>query len=322
VVAGTADGACVASCVGSQSSGACDGNGTCIPATACPGGYLCDNGTRCALSCTTSCAPGYFCSGSTCVPVKANGQACAKGGECSSGQCVDGICCASAACADCLSCNVDGHAGVCTPVSAGTADGACVATCPTGGNQTSGLCDGSGACRSATACPDGQLCGANNQCSADCSSLGCSAGFYCSGSTCVALKSDGAACATDLECAHGHCISNGSTSVCCSTTCADVPCGTRALCDVSGAGCQSYAEGSACDVVSTTCSSDGHASLTGPGTCSTGACQPTSTACLTGYLCVGGACVAPGGCTTSADCDTANLYACNTSNGNCELPGN
>jgi hypothetical protein len=97
---------------------------------------------------------------------------------------VDGTCCASASCADCLSCNLSGRRGICSAVPSGTADGACVAVCPAGGNQTSGLCDGAGGCRPATPCPGGQLCGANNQCSTDCTSVGCSAGFYCSGSTC------------------------------------------------------------------------------------------------------------------------------------------
>ena len=317
VAAGAADGVCVASCVGSQLSGLCDGNGTCRPAAACPGGYLCNtNNTQCAASCTTSCAAGFYCAGSACVPIKANGLACASGAECSTGQCVDGFCCASASCDPCLSCNVGGHEGTCFPVAAGAADGACVAQCPAGGNQESGLCDGSGACRKASACPGGNLCGTNNQCSADCTTVGCTAGFYCSTTTCLPLKADGSACGGPSECTHGQCISGGSGSICCSTACTDVTCGSQALCNPSGIGCQTHAEGSACTAGQATCSSDGHSSLAGTGTCASGACQPTATPCLTGYLCVGSACVTPGGCTATSGCDTA--YTCNTGTGNCE----
>ena len=319
VAAGTANGACVAACVGSQLSGLCDGNDACRPAAACPGGYLCNNNTQCAVSCTTSCASGYYCSGGACVPVKAIGLACASGGECSSGHCVDGFCCASASCAaDCLACNVSSHQGACFPVPAGTARGACVAQCPARGNQSSGLCDGSGSCGAARACPGGNLCGANNQCSADCTTVGCSSGFYCSGTTCTALKPDATACGSSTECAHGQCISNGSANICCATACTNVTCGTQALCNPSGTACQTYANGSACAAGAAACASDGHSSLASTGTCASGACQPTATPCLTGYLCVGSACVTPGGCTATIDCDIANAYDCNTSTGNCE----
>jgi hypothetical protein len=116
------------------------------------------------------------------------------------------------------------------------------------------------------------------------------------------------------------CTSDGTTSVCCSSTCTDVPCGTRALCNASGSGCQSYADGDACAAGAAGCAPDGHASLASTGTCSGGTCQPSATPCLAGYLCVAGSCATPGSCATAGGCDAANLYTCNTSTGNCELP--
>lgn len=320
VPAGTADGTCVASCVGSQLAGLCDGAGDCRPATACPGGYLCNTGTQCATSCTTSCASGFFCASGVCVAQKSNGQTCAAGGECTSGQCVDGVCCASASCPDCQSCNVSGKAGTCSAVPAGAADGACVASCPPGTNQSSGLCDGSGVCRAATTCPAGNLCGTGNQCATDCSTVGCAAGYFCAGTTCTALKPDGTACASDSECQNGHCISSGTSKICCSTTCTDTACGTTALCNASGSGCQMRPEGSAC-TAQASCSADGRSSITSTGTCTAGSCVGIATSCLTGYLCVGGACVLPGGCTATSGCDTDNQYRCDPPTGICELRG-
>jgi hypothetical protein len=318
VPAGTADGTCVARCTGSEQGGLCDGNGACRALVPCPNGYLCSNGTECAASCTTSCASGYYCDNDSCRVQKANGDTCAAGRECLSGQCVDGFCCASASCSDCLSCDVVGHQGACYPVAAGVADGACLAHCPAGSNLSSGLCDGNGACRAATPCPDGNLCDNNDRCATDCTAVGCSPGYYCSSATCVAGKTNGDPCAADSECASGHCVADGVGSICCSTTCTDVTCGTRALCGGGGNGCQTYGEGSACQAGAATCSVDGHSSLQAMGTCSSGACQPTAIACLAGYLCVGQACVEPGGCSVSSGCDAGNSYFCNTSNGNCE----
>jgi hypothetical protein len=318
VAAGTADGACVASCVGNQLGGLCDGSGSCRPPAACANGYLCGSNAECATSCTTTCAPGYYCAGNACVAQKANGQGCGGGGECASGQCVDGTCCAASSCQDCMSCNVAGHEGACYQVPAGTADGTCVSVCPIGGNQVAGLCDGNGSCRTASACPDGNMCGGNGQCSNDCTATECASGFFCSGTSCVAMKNDGAPCSLDGECIHGNCISGGSGSICCSVACADVTCGTMALCNANGSGCQTHGEGSACSAGSATCASDGRSSLAATGTCSSGVCQPDATPCTTGYLCVGSACVAPGSCTAVSDCDAANSYTCNTTNGNCE----
>jgi len=313
-----ADGDCSKSCADAQTSGPCDGEGACRPATPCPGGYACNNATECAVSCTTSCAAGYYCSPqNTCVAKKDNGQGCAAGGECTSGNCVDGVCCSSACNEDCRSCNLTGTEGTCAPVASGSADGTCVAACPLGGNQTSGLCDGAGACRGPSACPGGQLCGAGNQCATSCAGSGCADGFYCSGTECLPLKSDGAACASAGECEHGICISNGTSLICCSRACPDVTCDTNGLCQPSGTGCQTYPAGSTCSAGSAACSADGRASLSGSGTCSGGACQPTPTPCQTGYLCVGTACVGPGGCNATTGCDTANQYHCDTVSGNC-----
>jgi hypothetical protein len=280
-------------------------------------------GGACATSCTPSTAgascdtaAGYHCIDGLCQK-KHNGGTCNSNADCATGRCVDGVCCASPSCPDCESCNVSGHEGVCYAVPAGTADGACAAQCPAGSNQMSGLCDGNGACRPASDCPNGALC-SNNQCATDCSGVGCTAGYFCVGSACTATKPDGSICAADGECTHGHCLSDGTRKICCATTCTDTVCASTALCASSGAACQTYAEGSPCTVGSPTCSPDGHAQLAGTGTCSAGNCQPLSTSCQTGYMCVSNACVVPGACTPTSGCDAVLGYACNAGSGNCE----
>jgi hypothetical protein len=156
---------------------------------------------------------------------------------------VDGYCCGSASCTDCSSCNVSGHQGTCYPVAAGTADGTCVASCPQGGNQVSGLCDGSGSCRGASSCPNGQMCGSSNQCATDCSSSGCVSGDYCLGGSCVQQKANGVACTGVAgECSSGNCVDG----YCCATS----NCGVCQSCNVSGleGTCQNSPVGTPCGI--------------------------------------------------------------------------
>ena len=187
------------SCTGTSHTlpATCDGSGNCPAAvvSSC-GSYVCSSTSpTCLTTCTSDadCADDLTCLQTTnrCGDKLGAGDPCVASSDCASGHCVDDLCCADESCADCKSCNVSGHAGTCYPVAAGSADGACVAQCPEGSNQTSGLCDGNGACLEASACPGGYLCGSNNQCATDCSGIGCSSGYECSGTTCVATGIDG-----------------------------------------------------------------------------------------------------------------------------------
>ena len=100
---------------------------------------------RAACGGDSDCVGGMVCNAGSCGK-KRLGQICAAGSECDSGNCVDGVCCSSASCGTCLSCNVTGSAGSCTPVPAGAMEphGGCPSAPPCGFN---GLCDGTGACR-------------------------------------------------------------------------------------------------------------------------------------------------------------------------------
>lgn len=68
-----------------------------------------------------------------------NGDPCEVGDACNSGHCVDEICCDAACDGDCVSCNIDGSVGICSPhPAANDPDGDCGA----------GTCDGAGNCAS------------------------------------------------------------------------------------------------------------------------------------------------------------------------------
>ncbi len=89
-----------------------------------------------------SCSEGQSCDGTGACKSK-NGQACAAASACASGHCVDGVCCDVACAGDCVSCNLQGRVGVCTPHAAGTdPDGECTS----GSGVCKATCDGVGSC--------------------------------------------------------------------------------------------------------------------------------------------------------------------------------
>ena len=102
-----------AACMGSTHTPAprCDGNGACTarPPAACPNNLTCASATACNTKCAGNgdCAGGMVCdiAAGTCRPPgKTNGQACAAGSECSSGNCADKVCCDLACTGTCRSC--------------------------------------------------------------------------------------------------------------------------------------------------------------------------------------------------------------------------
>ncbi len=184
-------------CVGSVS---CNGNGACgallPPGSTCTLGGECQSGscvdgvccnTACFGACqacnlagsvgactniaantdpANECANGA-CSGSGACKLD-NGQACAGGTACLSGNCVDGVCCGTACGGTCQACNVAGSLGTCTNIPSGT-DPA---------NECSGTanCNGAGAC---TLLPQGSTCSLASQCA-----TGFCADGYCCDSAC------------------------------------------------------------------------------------------------------------------------------------------
>jgi len=225
-------------CCNSGCSGACEtcakvkgasADGTCtpLPASTKPaacGGYAC-TGTSgaCAAACTTDagCATGFYCDGSFCQKTRAQGDGCARTGQCTSGlTCADGVCCNSACDGLCQACSVankeSGDApGVCGPAKIGTDPGD---RCP---KEDSATCGKSGVCGAGGTCalwPKGSACGSGISCDGGsakgrtCDGLGScvtdSAGTSCKPGTCSTTLGCTFACAADTECdAKGFCDS-------------------------------------------------------------------------------------------------------------------
>jgi len=180
------------------------------------------------------------CDAGTCK--KDNGQTCASGVECVSGNCVDGRCCNSACTTTCQACNVAGSLGTCSNLTGGVDD-----TFP------ANACVGTNSCAAGTCKKDnGQVCGAG----AECVSGNCIDGVCCNtacGATCFSCNVAGSvgtctpnlagtetsnecntgaaptcngagACgdggALGVACVTGGCLSgNCVDGVCCDTTC-------------------------------------------------------------------------------------------------------
>jgi hypothetical protein len=151
---------------------------------------------------------------------KANGQACATGGECDSTLCVDGVCCASACGTLCQACNVPGKEGTCAPVPSGTTSAQC-AKQPATTCSFDGTCNGSGGCRrypAGVACKAASCLGPTYTPASACDGQGvCVAAkavnctpYNCDSSTgaaaCIATcKTGGTDCVAPAVCANGSC---------------------------------------------------------------------------------------------------------------------
>jgi hypothetical protein len=171
---------------------------------------------------------------------KPNGQPCAGGAECTSGNCVDAVCCDTPAanCAGCKACNLNSSRGTCANVLAGTdphnfcpadpsncAAGGCTAgsctpaantvlcksTCAPPNQQTRTLCNGQTlGCNNAeitTPCLDHFVCTTSGGCYISCLvDNHCVSGYYCSGGSCLAKVGDGQPCSAANQCISGACV--------------------------------------------------------------------------------------------------------------------
>jgi len=190
---------------------ACDGAGTCVPATAIScGQYQCNTSTG---ACKTSCSStnsdcyafadpsgGYSCvvSGNTATCQKlANGAACTTPYACTSGYCVDNACCGVASCNDNLACTTDTCTGSCNHViAAGSCviAGVCYASgdpnpanqcqrCTPGTSQTAWTNRAStDTCNDGNACTYGDVCGASATCAG--TPYSCDDGLACTADSC------------------------------------------------------------------------------------------------------------------------------------------
>ncbi|MGZ3416485.1 MAG: choice-of-anchor V domain-containing protein, partial [Polyangiales bacterium] len=257
--------ACTGTCQGCSLATGASANGTCTTyssgtASSCSP-YVCGGGVNCPSTCSSdsNCASGYYCSGTSCVLKKTNGNACTGANQCSSGFCADGFCCNQACTSGCQTCALSEGAsanGTCTTLASGSA-----------GNPscTPYLCAGS------TSCP--------TTCSGD---GNCISGDYCNGTTCTAKLAQGSVCTTSNQCSSSNCVDG----YCCNTTCngACDACSVAAGASVNGT-CKTVASGSTgspscspyvCNGASTSC----------PGSCSSDA------NCISGDYCNGSSCTA------------------------------
>lgn len=217
----------------------CDGVGFCLTGETDCSPYVCKT-NACKTTCATNadCIADAYCATSVCMPKKADGQACANGGQCLSANCVDGVCCGAAMCPDCQACNLSGN-GTCSPVPSGTKDGVC--------STADKACDGLGTCKKVNGqscagtadcvtdnCVDGVCC--NNACKTPCQACNVAGNVgICSNvpsgqddSTCTGAdvacdgngeckKELGQTCSSPTECLVGKCVDG----VCCNTDCTE-----------------------------------------------------------------------------------------------------
>ncbi len=285
-------------CCDTSCAGGCDAcdvpdrEGTCtVIAKGSPGDnpscghYVCDGVTAsCPTTCAHGdgdCASGYFCYGGQCT-LKPNGQTCAAGDVCASGNCVDGVCCDTPCAGGCDACDVPERAGTCTVIAQGSP----------GNNPSCSpyVCDGSTA-----SCP--------TSCSKD---TDCIDADYCKGITCVPKKSRGVSCTVADQCSTGNCVDG----YCCNTSCANA----CDACNVSGK------EGTCTDVPAGSAGSPSCSPYLCSGnsaSCPTSCSKDTD--CIGGDYCNGSACVSKTStgvaCSAPNQCSSgfcADGYCCNT----------
>ncbi len=242
--------ACTASCKAcdlatskgtcSDVSGAPQGTRSCAPYLACTAGV-------CRAACATSadCVSTHYCAG-TCQPKKANGGACAAGGECTSGSCADSVCCNEPCAGQCASCNESGQPGTCLAVTGVPRNGrtTCTGTglgttcgiacngvdktqckypvsgapcsangCVAGKETHASTCNGAGLCQDVEKTCGAYVCDAT-ACKSTCTSKGdCASGFFCKASVCIPALALGESCTESASCGSGSCVDG----VCCST---------------------------------------------------------------------------------------------------------
>ena len=234
----------------------------------------------CPTSCTndSGCTPTAFCNASgECVGRTANGEACTRDDECTSGFCVDSVCCESACAGQCEAC--DDTPGTCTAVTgaphgsraacidngdecAGSCDGSDRTGCsyPAAGTdcgtptcesdeERSFQCSGTGVCEPRTTLPcDPYRCGATaclDECSGD---TDCTSGNSCIGGECQptgAGQCDDEFTVIDqmgvtTDCSPYKCVAGGCESSCSTTD----DCASSYTCDTDSQKCIRVSKGS------------------------------------------------------------------------------
>jgi hypothetical protein len=200
-----------------------------------------------------TCAAGYVCINSECVPTCHEGGeqfACAADRYCSDGACIVKAC-ARTPCATGFTCRAD---GTCV-------DACSLVTCLEGATCKHGVCVD---CYS-QGCSVGQRC-IQRHCAADlCANKNCGAGTFCKAGACVPSCA-GVACPVGQVCTQGVCTKDPCP----------VSCGSDSYCDAATGSCQPrHCAGVACPA--------GKVCLNATGLCSSDPCEQVR--CATGQTC-------------------------------------
>jgi len=257
----------------------CDGAGTCQDKPKDCGVYAC-SATTCKTTCSakSDCAPGYYCSGSACVPSASLGTACTDASTCGAGLfCTDGFCCGVPGCDAGSSCGGATRKGSCTKTNGVACDlatecgsGLCVdrVCCDRACEGQCEACDvfgKAGTCAPVSGAPHGTR-------------TRCDDG---AGDACKALQCNGASDPTKCVA-----FAAGGSVTCAAAACAGTSFTGKSSCDGKG-GCQAPAPTSC---VPYTCDATG---------CLT-ACAD-NTQCADGFECREARCITKGAAVCSAD---------------------
>lgn len=291
----------------------CDGAGNCVECVAdsdCTTGMnpSCDLATHTCISCSDSIQngteTGLDCGGA--CPKRCDGTACTGDAQCKSGHCADGVCCESTCTTTCKACNVPGHEGTCTTLSAGLQDpGKCEGSNACDGTSGGGSCDALNNKKT-----NGNLCTLNS----DCFNNTCAAG--------LCRLPTGQPCSDDVQCASLRCSNNVCTDCvgagdCAATECNNgrckapngTPCGINADCK-TGSICNSLTTG-LCGQAAGACNGDQDCESYN---CANNSCSPCTNmtdagtasdpSCASSTCLLGGVCALPLGayCVGNSDC--------------------
>ncbi|MBK8255273.1 MAG: hypothetical protein IPK82_21760 [Polyangiaceae bacterium] len=294
----------------------------------------------------SECAGAQVCNGSSLCKLP-NGEACALGTDCVSGNCIDGVCCNTTCTGTCNACTAakkgSGLDGVCGAIGANTdPDNECLgafscngasacallangAACTANGECTSGFCADGVCCN--TAC--NTLCNActaakkNSGADGTCGTIPvnldpdneCPGSTSCSGAGTCSLFANGTTCTLNAECTSGNCVDG----VCCNTSC-------TATCNACTTAKKGSGANGTCGVIITGTDPDGECAgatnCNGAGACTTlanGAVCTLNAECASGN-CVDGVC-----CNTACNglCQACVLAKTTVANGTCAdiVPG-
>jgi len=244
------------------------------------------DGSVMAVGGLAQASPSPMFVGSERLALSPAGSACSLNSTCLSLFCVDGVCCNTSCTDQCVSCNVAGKVGTCSPVTGapvggrtacdgfGTTCGSscngvtttkctyaasttiCTArSCASGVETQPSYCTGSGACATAATKDCGAyVCGAS-ACKTSCtsSSTDCATGYGCKDGACVTTGGLGTICTDDTQCSSAHCTPSDKDGV--RVCCESAACADGLLCASASAGadagkCSKAKKGAACTAAS------------------------------------------------------------------------